>query len=242
MSAGLSQGGNSRAGENRGENRVLACALAFGLASLSFACLLGHMFGWWSMRAFAPCVLVPATIVLVALAVSPWGRRAGLFFMVWEGAVAGLVAAVLYDVFRFPFVRAGYPLFGVFPKFGQMLLYGGLLNAHDARANDWPAQLAGWTYHFSNGMALGVMFLALVYFVKSKPSPRVLLWSGAIWAVAVEVMLLLSPYYGFLGVDKKLSFGTFLALTLSAHLVFGVVLGAWCARRIPRRALFERAS
>jgi hypothetical protein len=72
----------------------------------------------------------------------------------WRGAMSkletgllkvrlgGLFAAVVYDLFRLPFVLNGYPLFGVFPRFGQMLL--------GAAPNDFGAavQIAGWIYHF----------------------------------------------------------------------------------------------
>ncbi len=192
----------------------------FLLASLSFACLLGEFYNVWSMRLFACWVFPPAIVLLV------WAARQDAKARTWivQGALGGIFAAVIYDLFRLPFVLNGYPLFGVFPRFGQMLL--------NAAPTDFgPAvQIAGWIYHFSNGAALGIMFLAMV----TRPTPRVLMWGAAAWALCVEIILLLTPYYSFF--KLKLDFNAFLLLTLSAHLVFGIALGWWCARRASNRS------
>jgi hypothetical protein len=187
----------------------------FLLASLSFACLLGEFYNVWSMRLFVCWVFPPAIALLV------WAARRDAKARTWivQGALGGIFAAVVYDLFRLPFVLNGYPLFGVFPRFGQMLL--------SAAPTDFgPAvQIAGWVYHFSNGAALGIMFLAMV----TRPTPRVLMWSAAAWALCVEIFLLLTPYYSFF--KLKLNYSEFLLLTLSAHLIFGIALGWWCQRR-----------
>lgn len=188
----------------------------WALASSSFACLLGAFYGLWPMRAFACWVFPPCIAALVWLAWRGGSER------VWivEGALGGLVAAVIYDLFRVPFVLMGYPLFGVFPKFGQMLLNAG---PHDF---GWKVQIAGWIYHFSNGMALGIMFLAMAW----RPNRKNLFWGAVAWALCVEIVLLLSPYYSYF--QLKMDHGTFLWLTLSAHAVFGIVLGLWCRARV----------
>lgn len=165
------------------------------------------------MRVFAGCVLFPATLILIYLAFR--GQRETRFIII-QGALAGLVAAIIYDLFRVPFVLAGKPLFGVFPQFGQLLLYGKLV----AGDTTWPVQLAGWTYHFQNGMALGIMAAAMIPF-RFKPAAR--FWSCIAWAAGVEILLLLSPYYVYLGLHMPMNL--FIPITLAAHLVFGAVLG-----------------
>lgn len=201
--------------------------VVWALASMSFACLLGQFYHLWSMRFFACSVLPVATAMLIYIAVA--SRQAatgapvpGAYLWIVEGALGGLFAAVVYDLFRLPFVLHGYPLFGVFPKFGQMLLGAAPTDMGLA------VQVTGWLYHFSNGAALGIMFLAMV----TRPTPRNLIWGGALWAVGVETMLLLTPYYSFF--HLKLDWTTFIALTLSAHLIFGIALGLWCRQRLPR--------
>jgi hypothetical protein len=97
-------------------------------------------------------------------------------------------------------------------RFGELIL-GGSEPA-------WLVQLLGWGYHFSNGAALGIMFLAIV----TRPSPRILFWGAIAWALFIEAMLLLSPYADFFGLKMN---AQFIFLTVSAHLVFGITLGAW---------------
>ena len=191
----------------------------WALASMSFACLLGHFYGFWSMRVFAGCVLLPATLILIFLAFrgNPQTR-----FIIVQGALAGLLAAVVYDLFRVPFVLAGKPLFGVFPQFGQLLLYGHLVKGDESL----PVQLAGWAYHFQNGMALGIMGAAMIP-LSFKPAAR--FWSCVAWATGVEIFLLLSPYYKYLGLHMPMNL--FIPITLAAHLVFGVALGLYFAKR-----------
>lgn len=174
------------------------------------------------MKVFACAALIPAIVALIAIAIfgreskNELWREASTFVV--QGTIAGLIAAVAYDLFRVPFVMMGYPLFKVFPEFGKMLL--------GADGPNWLVQFLGWTYHFSNGAALGIMFLAMLPRAWSKRSTLVV--AGAAWAMGVETILLLTPYRDFFKI--LMPFVTFLLLTASAHLIFGIVLGAWWSR------------
>jgi hypothetical protein len=198
--------------------------VVFALAFLSFACLLGQFFGFWTMHFFGCWVLPPATALLVYIASRHRDRATSLsspYTWIVQGAIAGVVAAVAYDLYRLPFVLSGAPLFKVFPRFGELLLGG--------TEPRWLVHTLGWTYHFSNGAALGIMFLAMVSFFR-RPS---LFWGAVAWALFIEVMLLLTPYTAFFGPTLN---GRFLFLTASAHLVFGLTLGYYCNRRLARVA------
>ena len=176
------------------------------------------------MRLFACLVMPPATLALAWIAWAGRGEDAALRnARTWiiEGALGGVIAAVAYDLYRLPFVLNGAPLFRAFGKFGEWIL-----GASDPR---WLVQLLGWTYHFSNGAALGIMLLAMC----SRLSPRALLWAGIAWALIVECLLLLTPYTRALGLTVN---GRFILLTASAHLVFGISLGSWCRWRFARLA------
>ena len=202
------------------ERPFLVRALVFALAFLSFACLLGALYELWSMRTFACSVLPPATLALAWIAYTarhePRDAKNPYTWIV-HGAMGGIVAACAYDLYRLPFVLNGAPLFKVFPRFGELLL-----GANDPR---WLVHLLGWTYHFSNGAALGIMFLALV----TRPSPRVLFLGAVVWAMFIELMLLLTPYTGFFGLTMN---GRLIFLTLSAHLIFGIILGLWFRQKV----------
>lgn len=194
----------------------------FFLAWLSFACLFGQFYGLWSMKTFALIVFPPALVLLGLAAVISPGARAEDGPRTWivEGAVGGIVAAVAYDLYRLPFVLNGAPLFKVFAQFGKHL------TGKPGSPALWEA--VGWTYHFSNGAALGIMFLALV----TRPSRQVLFWGAIGWALFVESVLLLTPYAAFFGLKFN---GKFIFYTASAHAIFGVALGSWCALRLGRR-------
>jgi hypothetical protein len=190
-------------------------AIVFALAFLSFACLLGEFYGLWSMRWFGCWVLPPATALLAVIAYLTRKQQRGVhspYTWIVVGALGGIVAAVAYDLYRLIFVLQGAPLFKVFPRFGELLL-----GAEEPR---WLVYVLGWTYHFSNGAALGIMFAALV----PTTSRRVLFWGAVAWALFVETMLLTTPYTVFFGLPFD---GRFVFLTVSAHLVFGIVLGLW---------------
>ena len=191
-------------------------ALVFALAFLSFACLLGQFFGFWSMRTFGCWVLPPASALLAFIAWRTRGEKHGIgsaHTWIVQGAIGGVLAAIVYDLYRLPFVLNGAPLFSVFPRFGELLL--------GAKEPAWLVQALGWTYHFSNGAALGIMFLAMVL----SASRRVLFWGAVAWALFIEAMLLLTPYTKFFGLALD---SRFVFLTVSAHLVFGLALGLWC--------------
>jgi hypothetical protein len=199
---------------------LLTRAVVFSLAFLSFACLLGTFYGLWSMHVFGCWILPPATgcLVVIALATRHQPESASRpYTWIVEGTLAGLVAAVAYDSYRLPYVLAGTPLFKVFPRFGQLLL--------NSDGPAWMVHSLGWAYHFSNGAALGIMFLCMV----PRFNAAALLWGAVAWASFVEMMLLLTPYTQFFGLPFN---SWFIFLTGSAHLVFGTALGWWLRRRL----------
>src|SRR3712207_3908292 len=82
-------------------------AVVFGLAATSIACLLAEFYGIGSMRGWVCGMLLPACVVLGILALVDRRKNDGrLARMIGVGIVAGLFAAVAYDVFRVPFVWA----------------------------------------------------------------------------------------------------------------------------------------
>ncbi len=204
-------------------SRVLGSKpVVFLLAWLSFGCLLGQFYGLWTMRFFGCWVLPPATVILAITAYLHRGQPSGRsnpHTWIVQGALAGVISAVAYDLYRLPFALAGAPLFKVFPRFGELLL-----GATEPR---WLVHALGWTYHFSNGAALGIMFVVMAANFRA----HAIFWGAVGWALFVEAMLLITPYASFFGLTLN---GRFLFLTASAHLLFGVVLGLWLERRLGR--------
>ncbi|MEX2307028.1 MAG: hypothetical protein WD738_05520 [Pirellulales bacterium] len=191
------------------------------------------------MRSFTIAILIPATVALIVLALANRIRGEGVLWRgVVIGAVAGLLAACAYDVFRLPFVIAAVdgvgpdwlrlPLFKVFPRFGAMILG----QPFDAATRDsqftLAAHLVGWIYHFSNGITFGVMYLALVGDV----ARRSWLWA-VLFATGLELAMLVTPYTSFFGIHMTTRF---VIVTFAAHAIFGVSLGLaakWLANMWP---------
>jgi hypothetical protein len=198
--------------------------LVFTLSAMSIWCLLAEFYGLCSMRLFTFAILLPATIVLIAVAaLDRLKGDAQLWNAVVIGAVAGFVAACAYDLFRLPFVfsrewglSSAVPpmnLFKVFPRFGAMILGDPV----EQDGYSLAAHLVGWAYHFSNGVTFGVMYAAMIGNLRR----RSWLWA-VLLATGLELAMLLTPYPQFFTIPLT---ALFVAVTLTAHLVFGVVLG-----------------
>jgi len=209
--------------------------LAFLLSTTSLGCLLAQFYGICSMRIFAAAVFLPATAALVALCCLNLARARGRFCRpIAVGAAAGFIAAVAYDLFRLPFVYArqwgidafvpALNLFKVFPAFGAMLLGQPAGQAHYSAA----ASILGWIYHFSNGITIGVMYLALI----GDPARRHWAWAVAV-ATGLELGMLLTPYPAVFGIPVT---ARFVCVTMGAHAVFGVCLGLVARGIWPPRA------
>ncbi len=197
--------------------------VVFALASTSIACLLAQFYGLGSMRVVTLFVMLPALGLLALIAAWDGLRGDGLLSRgVAIGTAAGLIAALAYDLFRLPFVFADawgiasivppLNLFKVFPRFGLMIL-GEPAGSPLTRS----AHAIGWAYHFSNGATFGVMYVAIL----GEAARRAWGW-GVLWAVGLELGMLLTPYPAVFGIHVATAF---VVVTLLAHLLFGAVLG-----------------
>lgn len=198
--------------------------IVFLLAASSIACLLADFYKLCPMSFFTPFVFLPAFVALCALAVLDRFRGNGhVWRAVWIGMLAGLLAAVAYDVFRLPFVFAKewgidsivapMKLFKVFPRFGAMVLGQPIEQIEYSLT----AQIIGWAYHFSNGATFGVMYLALV----GDARRRHWLWA-VVFASGLELGMLFTPYPAVFGIPVT---ARFVIVTVAAHAIFGVGLG-----------------
>jgi hypothetical protein len=205
-------------------------ALTFFLAATSIWCLLAEFYGLCSMRTFTFAILLPATALLLLMTAMDYikGDRR-LFKAVVVGAIGGFVAAVAYDLFRLPWVLGAadqvgpwwmrLPLFKVFPRFGAMILGEPYSAATPDSQFSLAAHLVGWTYHFSNGITFGVMYMAMI----GDATKRSWLWAIAL-AAGLELAMLLTPYTRFFGIHLA---ALFVVVTLTAHIIFGVAMGLY---------------
>lgn len=205
----------------------------FLLGASSIACLLADFYGLCPMHVFTPFIFLPALLLLFAFAILDRVRGdRQLWRAVCIGLVAGLLAAVAYDVFRLPFVFAKewgidsvvppLKLFKVFPRFGAMVMGEPIEQPEYSTA----AQVIGWIYHFGNGATFGVMYLAMV----GDSRRRHWIWA-VLFALALELGMLFTPYPSAFNIPLTTRF---IFVTVAAHAVFGTGLGL-CARWLARR-------
>ncbi len=188
--------------------------LAVALASTSILSLLFYFWGFMELPEAACGVFLPGALLLMVLVFwASSGRDRELARRVTVGVWAGSFATLVYDLVRVPLVHAGIPVFQAISYLGTMLL---------AAPRPGPAsEIAGWAYHFSNGVGFAMMYTVAV----RRPSWR----SAVLWGVILEAIMLLTPYAEVFGYRR--SFG-FVAASLSAHVFYG--LGLWgAARRLP---------
>ena len=211
--------------------------LVFFLAASSIWCLLAEMYGLCGMRTFTFAILIPATVLLIVIAFADRARGDGrLWRAVLIGAAGGFLAACAYDLFRLPWVLGfanglgpawlRLPLFRVFPRFGAMILGQPFSPQQPDGQFTLAAHLTGWVYHFSNGITFGVMYMAMI----GDAARRSWLWA-VLLAAGLELAMLFTPYPGFFAIRVT---ALFVAVTLSAHLLFGATLGLYARRQAVR--------
>lgn len=211
----------------------LGRGLVFVLSATSIWSLLVVFYRLGSMRTFTVWGLVPASAALVVLCVADAVAGDGrLWRAVAVGAVGGLLAAFSYDLFRLPWVIGAVdhigpmwmrlPWFKVFPRFGAMILNVPYTAAQTDSQFPLSVHVVGWAYHFSNGVTFGIMYMALL----GDARRHTWLW-GVVFAMGLELGMLFTPYPVFFGIDKT---PLFIANTMTAHAIFGAVLGLYTRR------------
>ena len=164
-------------------------------------------------------VSLPALVVVVAIGV--WAQRVArqpFFSRLAVGVAAGFIATLAYDGVRWA-IQETAPL--DYDGFRSISIFGSLILSKPETALD--ARIAGWTYHFWNGVSFGVMY-ALV------AGPARWYW-GLAWGMALEMMMI-GIYPVAFAIQR--SDPAFLAISMTGHAAYGAVLGLlaerWCDR------------
>lgn len=171
------------------------------------------MAGHGSLNVLAMEWLIPSIIALAVIALLTWNRNSLVARSIAWGALAGGIATIALEAVRIPGFYLGY-MPGSMPK-----LMGVLLLDRFALGPSTASNLAGWTYHFWNGAAFGIIFVLLIGTKR--------LWSAVLYALVIGVGFMVSPVVQSMGVGyfgMNFSAG-FPAVVLLAHVAFGIALG-----------------
>ena len=129
------------------------------------------------------------------------------------GFAAGLIGTIGLEIVR----ETGFHLGGMpgdLPKLMGVLLLNQFASGPDTLSN-----IAGWSYHFWNGAAFGIIYSIILG--KGK------IWAGTLYGVLVGIGFMMSPVVVTLGVGHfGIDFGWgFTVTVVAAHIAFGTILG-----------------
>jgi hypothetical protein len=170
--------------------------------------------GYANLSDLALEYLLPSILVLlVAYLLTSLFNLNGLKRSIRNGAISGLLATAGLEVVR----ESGFRL-GTMP--GELpQLMGVLLLDRFAQGPNLLSNIAGWSYHFWNGAAFGIIYGILI------GKGRV--WFGTIFGFLIGIGFMTSPVVIALGVGRfGTEFGWGFPITVTAaHLAFGTILG-----------------
>lgn len=186
--------------------------LVFALGSLSILGLLLYFVGLLSFQKGAVLLIFVEVAGVAAIYFRTKGpERLFVNDLLVSGLWAGGLATLAYDVVRIPVAHAGVPVFKAISYFGTVMV--------GAESPTVWSESLGWAYHVSNGVSFGLMYAALA------KRPR--WYSAVVWGLTLEAVMLVTPYAEVFGYRRD---AKFLAITVGAHVVYGLVL--WAALRL----------
>lgn len=175
----------------------------------SVASLLAWVYGLGKFSTWFALVSLPGMAALAAIGVLVSKQRTmpTVRTALTVGTIAGIVGTLGYDLFRVPFVfGAGLQLLRPIESYGVLAL--------DATTSTGLTDLAGWAYHFSNGIGFGIVY-AVVGCGRSK-------WWGVAWALVLETGTVLTPFASAYSLTGKWDI---IGIAYAAHVPFGLAVG-----------------
>jgi hypothetical protein len=183
-------------------------------ASISLAALVAHVFGVLRMDFFLTFFGIPSLLLLFSLAA--WAKRinATTFLTCLRvGLAGGFLATLAYDLVRF---LIGLTHLFQYNGFVAIYIFGSWITGKPVTTA--AAAVAGWIYHFWNGLSFGVMYVVAF--------PRRHWLYGVAYGIVMETMMLgLFPL--FLRITNKRDF---ILISMFGHMVYGAVLGLFAER------------
>jgi len=192
----------------RPEGSRVATVLLVVLPLLCVSPLLAWVAGLGAFSTWAVLLGIPAVLVTAGLGWRECRRRpvGRLGVAVTAGFFGGLLGTVGYDLFRVPFLAFGLRLLAPIDSYGVLML--------DARASNGLTGLAGWSFHFANGICFGIAFAVVALGRRW--------WWALVWAMVLETATVVTPFaetYGLRGREDLI------LIAYLAHVPYGVVLG-----------------
>lgn len=188
--------------------------------------------------------IIPSVVIVFAVGILTRSKFPRLTNRIFKGMAAGAIATLALEAIRIP----GY-MFAKWIPMDSMISLPGLLLTEKISALSEIKQLvmqsgvamnlyhapldafvAGALWHFWNGATFGIIYALII--------GKGRWWYGLIWAFVIEIVMMVAPYLimmqGPFGIKYMDGYNIF-AITLVAHLVFGLVLGVLVQRFIKEK-------
>ncbi len=194
--------------EDQGASTNLLLAFLIFLSCIPQAgSLLLKVYGLMPLQSSFLFIALPGLLLIISLYI--WSKSKGNSYISHAlelGFAGGLAGTIAYDLGRLPFLLMGLRVFAPIDSYGVWLL-----NTH---CSSNISDLAGWLYHFNNGISFGIMYALFM-------QGRSVFWA-VLWACGLETIAFLSPFgriYGFTGNYTALGIAYF------GHILYGIPLG-----------------
>ncbi len=177
--------------------------------------------GFASMSSLGLRLLLPSVGLLALVAgITVWRNQRRLSNRIIVGAAAGVIATLGLEAVRETSFHVFEGMPGDLPR-----LLGVLLTDRFMLGPSLLSDILGWTYHFWNGAAFGIIFAVLL---GSRS-----IFSAVVYGELIGIGFLLSPAVNSLGVGfMGFEMPSMPITVVLAHLVYGVILGLLCRRWI----------
>jgi len=201
---------------NQEKKKLVLLAFVLLLAGISPNIFPAAQSGIASMSSLAVVLLIPSVVLIFILAILSQALGYNdLRKQILNGILAGLAGTVGLEIIR----EIGFHM-GAMPGDMPKLLGVLLLNRFAYGPSFW-SNVAGWSYHFWNGAAFGIIFSLIV--------GRGKIWMGIVYALLIATGFMVSPAttslgIGMFGLHFKVGY-QFLTTVYLAHIAFGSIVG-----------------
>lgn len=196
-------------------NKILITILFLILAAISPNVFVAAQAGVAEFSTLVIQFLLPSVaLIFLLILLAKFLKFRDITRLAINGIVAGIIATIALEIFR----ESGFRL-GTMPGDLPRLMGVLMLNQFASGPDIW-SDLAGWSYHFWNGAAFGLIFSLLLGQGK--------IWYGLVYGLVIGIGLMVSPVVkslgiGLFGVDFKNGY-EFATTVVIAHIAFGITL------------------
>ena len=199
---------------------ILVAVLVLSAAGIAPNLFVIAQAGYARLSDLALEFLLPSILaVLIAYVLTSLFDLIELRSAIRNGLIGGMLATIGLEIFRESGFRLGF-MPGELPQLMGVLLLNRFAEGPNVLSN-----VVGWSYHFWNGAAFGIIYSVLIG--KGRP------WIGTAFGFLIGVGFMMSPVVIALGVGRfGVEFGPGFPVTVSlAHITYGTILGWFIQRR-----------